>query len=152
MVQNDPPIIASLALIVNKGPDTLLTACFSCGARAWSSKPFFIGDGRCASSSSAGPATRDRRSVSRLQPDVAPHCGRPTYCPPFAHEGMPLGILEAMASRVCVIASGIGGNRTWSRMVITASSSRRRSTSLADAMREMLAELRTPRPAGTSRV
>lgn len=113
-VQNDPSVIIFVArLIVNKGPDTLLSALLQLHRDGVSFKAIFIGD---------GPLRRQLEhralplgsAVSFLgqQPDVAPHLRQADLLiRPSLTEGMPLGILDAMASRVCVIASDIDGNR-----------------------------------------
>jgi glycosyltransferase involved in cell wall biosynthesis len=142
MVQNDPPVIAFIArLIVNKGPDTLLTALLRLHGEGVAFKAIFIGD---------GPLRRQLEhralplgsAVSFLgqQPDVAPHLRQADLLiRPSLTEGMPLGILDAMASRVCVIASNIDGNKdlvTHGRngLLVPVEDPAR----LADAIRELL--------------
>ncbi len=142
MVQNDPPVIAFVArLIVNKGPDTLLSALLQLRHEGLDFKAIFIGDGPLR------PRLEQRAlplgsSVVFLgqQPDVAPHLRQADLLVrPSLTEGLPLGILEAMASRVCVVASDIDGNRDLVSdgrngvLVPVADVSR-----LADAIRELL--------------
>jgi glycosyltransferase involved in cell wall biosynthesis len=142
MVQNDPPIIAFVGrLIVNKGPDTLLTALLQLRREGLEFKAVFIGDGplRQQLERQALPLGTAVQFLG-LQPDVAPHLRQADLLVrPSLTEGMPLGILEAMASRVCVIASDINGNRDLvthgkNGVLFRAED----PTSLADAMREML--------------
>jgi glycosyltransferase involved in cell wall biosynthesis len=74
------------------------------------------------------------------QLDVAPHLRQSDLLVrPSLTEGMPLGILEAMASRVCVIASDIDGNKD----LVTHGQNGvlfpvDDPTSLADAIRDLL--------------
>lgn len=114
MAQNDPPVIAFIArLIVNKGPDTLLTALLQLRREGLDFKAVFIGDGplRPRLEQRAMPLGSSVVFLGQ-SPDVAPHLRQcDLLVRPSLTEGMPLGILEAMASRVCVIASNINGNR-----------------------------------------
>jgi len=142
MAQNDPPVIAFVArLIVNKGPDTLLTALLELRRDGLVFKAVFIGDGPLRQqleqrARSLGPAVQ----FLGQQPDVAPHLRQSDLLVrPSLTEGMPLGILEAMASRVCVIASDVDGNRD----LVTDGQNGvlfplEDPTRLADAIRELL--------------
>jgi glycosyltransferase involved in cell wall biosynthesis len=114
MARNDPPVIAFIArLIVNKGPDTFLTALLQLRREGVDFKAVFIGDGplRRKLEQRALPLGSAVQFLGQ-QPDVAPHLRQSDLLVrPSLTEGLPLGILEAMASRVCVIASDIDGNR-----------------------------------------
>jgi glycosyltransferase involved in cell wall biosynthesis len=114
MVRNDPPVIIFIArLIVNKGPDTLLSALLQLRRDGVEFKAVFIGDGplRRQLEQRALPLGKAVTFLGQ-QPDVAPHVRQADLLVrPSLTEGMPLGILDAMASRVCVIASDIDGNR-----------------------------------------
>jgi glycosyltransferase involved in cell wall biosynthesis len=114
MARNDPPVIAFVArLIVNKGPDTLLTALLQLRREGLTFKAVVIGDGplRQQLEQRALPLGKAIEFLGQ-QPDVAPHLRQADLLVrPSLTEGMPLGILDAMASRVCVIASDIDGNR-----------------------------------------
>jgi glycosyltransferase involved in cell wall biosynthesis len=114
MAQNDPPVIAFIArLIVNKGPDTLITALLQLRREGLDFKAVFIGDGplRRQLEQRALPLGSAVQFLGQ-QLDVAPHVRQSDLLVrPSLTEGMPLGILEAMASRVCVIASDIDGNK-----------------------------------------
>jgi glycosyltransferase involved in cell wall biosynthesis len=114
MVRNDPPVIIFIArLIVNKGPDTLLNALLQLRRDGVEFKAIFIGDGplRRQLEQRALPLGKAVAFLGQ-QPDVAPHVRQADLLVrPSLTEGMPLGILDAMASRVCVIASDIDGNR-----------------------------------------
>jgi glycosyltransferase involved in cell wall biosynthesis len=114
LAQNDPPVIAFVArLIVNKGPDTLLAALVQLRREGVAFKAIFIGDGplRQQLEQRALPLGSAVQFLGQ-QRDVAPHLRQSDLLVrPSLTEGMPLGILEAMASRVCVIASDIDGNR-----------------------------------------
>jgi glycosyltransferase involved in cell wall biosynthesis len=114
MVRNDPPVIAFIArLIVNKGPDTFLAALLQLQREGLNFKAVFIGDGplRRQLEQRALPLGMTVKFLGQ-QPDVAPHLRQADLLiRPSLTEGMPLGILDAMASRVCVIASDIDGNR-----------------------------------------
>jgi len=142
MVQNDPPVIAFVArLIVNKGPDALLTALLQLRREGVAFKAICIGDGPLRQRLEQR-ALLLGSSVQFLgqQPDVAPHLRQSDLLVrPSLTEGMPLGILEAMASRVCVIASDIDGNRdlvTHGRNGVLFPVDD--PTRLAEAMRELL--------------
>jgi len=113
-MQNDPPLIVFIArLIVNKGPETLLSALLQLRREGVAFKAVFIGDGplRLQLEQRALPLGSAVAFLGQ-QPDVAPHVRQADLLVrPSLTEGMPLGILDAMASRVCVIASKIDGNR-----------------------------------------
>src|SRR2546423_14093 len=114
MVQTAPRVIAFIArLIVNKGPDTFLTALLQLRRESLDFKAVFIGDGplRRKLEQRALPLGSAVQFLGQ-QPDVAPHVRQSDLLVrPSLTEGLPLGILEAMASRVCVIPSDIDGNR-----------------------------------------
>ena len=114
MARNDPPVIAFVArLIVNKGPNTMITALLQLRREGLAFKAVFIGDGplRRQLEQRALPLGSSVQFLGQ-QADVAPHVRQADLVVrPSLTEGMPLGILEAMASRVCVIASDIDGNR-----------------------------------------
>jgi glycosyltransferase involved in cell wall biosynthesis len=142
LAQNDPPVIMFLArLIVNKGPDTLLSALLQLKQEGVNFKAIIIGDGplRPQLEQRAQPLGAAVTFLGQ-QPDVAPHLRQADLLiRPSLTEGMPLGILDAMASRVCVIASDIDGNRDLvvhdrNGILVPAEDSQR----LADAIREML--------------
>jgi glycosyltransferase involved in cell wall biosynthesis len=142
MVRNDPPVIAFIArLIVNKGPDTFLTALLQLRREGVDFRAVFIGDGplRRKLEQRALPLGSAVQFLGQ-QPDVAPHLRQSDLLVrPSLTEGLPLGILEAMASRVCVIASDIDGNRDLvthgqNGVLVPVDD----PTRLADAIRELL--------------
>jgi glycosyltransferase involved in cell wall biosynthesis len=142
MVRNDPPVIAFIArLIVNKGPDTFLTALLQLRREGVDFRAVFIGDGplRRKLEQRALPLGSAVQFLGQ-QPDVAPHLRQSDLLVrPSLTEGLPLGVLEAMASRVCVIASDIAGNRdliTHGRNGVLFAIDD--PTRLADAIRELL--------------
>jgi glycosyltransferase involved in cell wall biosynthesis len=144
MAQNDPPVIAFIGrLIVNKGPATLLTALLQLRREGLDFKAVFIGDGplRQQLERRALPLGSAVQFLGQ-QPDVAPHLRQSDLLVrPSLTEGMPLGILEAMASRVCVIASDIDGNRdlvTHGRNGVLFPAED--STGLADAIRALMGD------------
>jgi glycosyltransferase involved in cell wall biosynthesis len=142
MARNDSPVIAFIArLIVNKGPDTFLTALLQLRREGVDFKAVFIGDGplRRKLEQRALPLGSAVQFLGQ-QPDVAPHLRQSDLLVrPSLTEGLPLGILEAMASRVCVIASDIDGNRDLvthgqNGVLVPVDD----PTRLADAIRELL--------------
>jgi glycosyltransferase involved in cell wall biosynthesis len=126
---------------VNKGPDTFLTALLQLRREGVDFRAVFIGDGplRRKLEQRALPLGSAVQFLGQ-QPDVAPHLRQSDLLVrPSLTEGLPLGILEAMASRVCVIASDIDGNRDLvihgqNGVLVPVDD----PTRLADAIRELL--------------
>jgi glycosyltransferase involved in cell wall biosynthesis len=102
-------------LMANKGPHIMLEALSLLHDEGVAFRALFIGDGPLR------PALERQSRVAGLDDRVifAGHVDDPANLMRTAHvfvrpsltEGMPLTVLEAMASRICVVASDIPGNR-----------------------------------------
>ncbi len=100
--------------VANKGPDTLIEAFAALRSRRPGVRLTMVGDGPM------GPGLRQRVNdlgladavtFTGLSDDVAGHLrAADVLVRPSLTEGMPLAVLEAMASRVCVVASDVAGN------------------------------------------
>jgi 1,4-alpha-glucan branching enzyme len=113
-VKQGPRVVMFVGrLISNKGPDTFLRALLQLRSEGSSFKAVFVGDGPMRAqleeqAKSLGPSVEFAGQI----PDVAPLLRQADILVrPSLTEGLPLGILEAMASGVSVIASDIAGNR-----------------------------------------
>jgi glycosyltransferase involved in cell wall biosynthesis len=110
-----PAVVFVGRLIGNKGPGILLDALFRLHREGLAFTATFIGDGPLRSLlerrvHESGLATTVK--FTGHLPDVAADLRRAVVLVrPSLSEGMPLTVLEAMASHVCVVASDIPGNR-----------------------------------------
>lgn len=102
-------------LMSNKGPEILLEALALLHAKKLAFRALFIGDGPLR------PSLERRLHAAALE-GIVTFAGQiddpatlmrtaDVLVRPSLTEGMPLTVLEAMASRVCVVASDIPGNR-----------------------------------------
>lgn len=109
-----PPIVAFVGrLIKNKGPEVLVDALLELHRRRIPFKARFYGDGpmRDELVARAREAATSIEFVGHVS-DVATRLTEADLLVrPSLTEGLPLAVLEAMASRVCVVASDIAGNR-----------------------------------------
>jgi glycosyltransferase involved in cell wall biosynthesis len=113
--ESGPLIIFVGRLIGNKGPQVLLEALSQLRRENLQFRGVFIGDGPLRATLERRVRTAGLegsvRFLGQLE-DVAPHVrGADLIVRPSFTEGMPLTVLEAMASGICVIASDIPGNR-----------------------------------------
>jgi len=111
-----PTVMFVGRLIVNKGPEVLLDALTMLQRRGVAFRAVYLGDGpmrqqleRQTTAAGLDDAVefRGHRSDVATQLREADLVVRPSQT-----EGMPLTVLEAMATRICVVASDIPGNRT----------------------------------------
>ena len=111
---NDPPVIAFVGrLMTNKGPEVFMEALLALHRDGIRFKAVYLGDGpmRCELErrAMALQGAVDFRGHSH---NVDAELRRADLLVrPSLTEGMPLSVLEAMASGVCVVASDIAGNR-----------------------------------------
>ncbi len=136
------PVIAFVGrLIANKGPEVLLAALLELHRQQVPFRARFYGDGPMRESleAHARPAGRSIEFAGHV-PDVAARLVEADILVrPSLTEGLPLAVLEAMASRVCVIASDVPGNSDLIRdgingLLVPA----RNVTGLAGAIRAMI--------------
>lgn len=109
-----PPIVAFVGrLINNKGPETLVDALLELHRQRVPFKARFYGDGpmRDELVARAHGAATAIEFVGHVSDVAAQLAEADILVRPSLTEGLPLAVLEAMASQVCVIASDIPGNR-----------------------------------------
>jgi len=111
---NDPIVIFVGRLIQNKGPQVFLEAVSLLKTQGVRFRAVFLGEGPMRKELEARVAQEklsDMVEFAGPVDDVAPWLGRASVLvrPSFT-EGLPLTVLEAMASKVTVIASDIPGN------------------------------------------
>jgi glycosyltransferase involved in cell wall biosynthesis len=112
---SEPPLLLFVGrLIENKGPGLFLDALVHLRSEGIAFRAAFVGDGPQRldlSSRVAGAGLSERVTFAGHSTDVAGWLARATVLVrPSLTEGMPLTVLEAMASGVLVIASDIPGN------------------------------------------
>jgi glycosyltransferase involved in cell wall biosynthesis len=108
-----PQVVFVGRLIGNKGPEKLLEALLELHREQVPFRACFYGDGpmRAELTARAKPAGAAIEFAGQVS-DLAPRLGSAELLVrPSLTEGLPLALLEAMASGVCVIASDIPGNR-----------------------------------------
>lgn len=110
-----PHIIFVGRLIENKGPRFLLDALAHLASERFSFSASFVGDGPLGKNlrrKAAKLGLQDRVSFTGHLDEVASELAKADiFVRPSLTEGLPLAVLEAMAARVCVVASDIPGNR-----------------------------------------
>ncbi|MDQ6709203.1 MAG: glycosyltransferase family 4 protein [Candidatus Dormibacteraeota bacterium] len=109
-----PPVVAFVGrLIKNKGPETLVDALLALHRARVPFTAHFYGDGpmRDELAARAGEARAAIEFAGHVSDVAGRLAGADILVRPSLTEGLPLAILEAMASRVAVIASDIPGNR-----------------------------------------
>jgi glycosyltransferase involved in cell wall biosynthesis len=109
-----PVVLFVGRLIANKGPDVLIRAAELLTREGVTLEVVFVGDGPLRSRLEAGVERRrmgDRVKFIGHSSDVAGWLRRAAvFVRPSLTEGLPLTVLEAMASGVCVVASNVPGN------------------------------------------
>ncbi|MDQ6884294.1 MAG: glycosyltransferase family 4 protein [Candidatus Dormibacteraeota bacterium] len=109
-----PPLVAFVGrLIQNKGPQTLVEALLELHRQQVPFKARFYGEGpmRDELVARARPAAGAIEFLGQVSEVAARLAEADILVRPSLTEGLPLAVLEAMASRVCVIATDIPGNR-----------------------------------------
>jgi glycosyltransferase involved in cell wall biosynthesis len=109
-----PPLIAFVGRLIDvKGPDLMLAALLRLQADGVPFRAVYFGDGPMrgrleSAARAAGAPVSFAGHVNDLETRLpqADLLVRPSLT-----EGMPLALLEAMASGVCVVATDVGGNR-----------------------------------------
>jgi glycosyltransferase involved in cell wall biosynthesis len=111
-----PVIMFVGRLIGNKGPEVLLAALATLRRQGIDFRAVYVGDGpmRAQLEQATAEAGLDDAVEFRGHRTDVPHQLRQAdlIVRPSQTEGMPLTVLEAMATRVCVVASDIPGNRS----------------------------------------